>query len=133
MTITNQDVKVYRRDTAQLNVTLRTADGSLYAPTINAQIKYRIARNSHTPEADSLVSKSLNNGLTVLNSIATIELSEADTDLEPGLYHHELKIVDGLDRSTAMTGIVKIKQSLDMDTNIPLQAANFSNSGPTIP
>lgn len=120
MTITNQNVKIYRRDSARLTVTLTTAEDVPYEPAPGDEVCYRLARNATTPEADALVSKSLVSGITILAGVATIDLSEDDTDLEPGLYYHELKIIDPpSDRSTAMIGTVVIKPSLNMDTPAP--------------
>lgn len=114
MTITNQNAKVYRGDTALFDVTLTMADGAPYNPDIGAELKYRISRDWHTPEADALVSKSLGSGITVAGNIATVELLETDTDLEPGIYHHELKIVLAPDVTTAMTGSVIIRKAMNM-------------------
>jgi hypothetical protein len=121
MTIPNQNAIVYRANTAQLLITLTMADGTPYNPAIDAEIKYRIARNWHTPEADALVSKSnaVGEGITVAGQIATIELSATDTDLEPGLYHHELKIIKAPDISTSMTGTVVVRKAMKMVTPAP--------------
>jgi hypothetical protein len=115
MTIQNQNVKIYRGDSAQLKVTLSTAAGDPYTPAPGDEVKYRISRNSDSPLAEFFVSKELNAGITILASIATIDLTITDTDLEPGLYYHELKIVDPpSERATAMIGTVIIKPALDM-------------------
>lgn len=114
MTIQNQNAEAYRGNTAQFKVTLTMEDGSPYNPAIDATIKYRISRNWHTPEAEALVSKSnaVGGGITIAGAIATIDLTGSDTDLEPGLYHHELKIVKSPDISTAMTGTVIIRKAM---------------------
>lgn len=115
MTITNQNVKIYRRDSARLTVTLTTSEDAPYAPAPGDEVRYRLARNASSIEAESLVSKSLVSGITILAGVATIDLSETDTDLTPGIYYHELKIIDPpSDRATAMVGTVIIKPSLKM-------------------
>lgn len=116
MTITNQNAMIYRGDTALLEVTLTTADGTPYNPGIGGELKYRLSRDWHTPEADALVSKSLGSGITVVDNVATISLDEDDTDLDPGIYHHELKIVLAPDVTTAMVGTVVIKKAMNMVT-----------------
>lgn len=120
MTISNQNVKIYRGNNAQLKVTLTTADGDAYTPAPGDEVKYRLSRNSHSPEDEAFVTKELNAGITILAGVATIELSQTDTDLEPGLYYHEVKVVDPpLERTTAMVGTVVIKSSLNMDLIVP--------------
>jgi hypothetical protein len=116
MTITNQNLKIYRGDNAQLRVTLTTADGNAYVPAPDDQIKYRIARNADSPTDEAFVTKEYNAGITVLNGVATIEITKEDTlALLPGLYHHELKIVDPpLEVATAMVGTVIVRRALDM-------------------
>jgi hypothetical protein len=129
MTQVNQNAKVYRGDSALFQVTLTTEDGGDYVYAPGDELNYRIARNAHSPENESLVMKSLGNGLTILDSVASIDLTTEDTDLEPGLYYHELKIIDPpTERSTAMTGTVIIKPSLRMA--VPLQAAPFESGAP---
>lgn len=113
MAITNQNVKIYRGNNAQLKVTLTTSQDTVYAPAVGDLVRYRILRNAHSPEAEALVTKTLGSGLTILDGIATIEITQAETQaLEPGLYYHEIKIDDPpLERSTAMTGTVVVKSS----------------------
>ena len=131
MTITNQNAKIYRGDSAILEVTLNTEDGGNYVVAPGDALKYRIARNAHSPENEAFVVKELDQGLTVLNSIATINLTSEDTDLEPGLYHHELKIIDPpIERATVMVGTVVIKASLRMA--VPLQAMGLDSGTPTL-
>lgn len=121
MTVTNQNASIYRGDTAALLVTLTMANGTPYDPEIGAELKYRISRDWHTPEADNLVSKGLGTGITVVGNLATIDLLETDTDLDPGVYHHELKIIDpvAVDVATAMTGTVVIKRAMNMVVPTP--------------
>jgi hypothetical protein len=120
MTITNQNVKIYRGNNAQLKVTLTTAEGDEYAPSPGDEVKYRLTRNAHSPEEESFISKELDAGITIAGGIATIELSPTETDLDPGIYYHELKIVDPpLEKSTGMVGTVVIKPSLRMEAVTP--------------
>lgn len=110
MAITNQNVSVYRGDSTILTVTLEDSNGDAYAPQPGDTVLYRVARNSHSLDADAFITKTLNSGLTILAGVATIELSPTDTDLEPGLYHHMIRIVDPpSDRSTVMTGTFKVR------------------------
>lgn len=118
MTITNQNAKIYRGDNAQIKVTLETAEGDVYTPAPGDEVKYRIARNAHSPDSEAFVIKELDDGLTILAGVATIEITSEETALmEPGLYHHQIKIVDPpLERSTVMTGTVIVKAAMPMVT-----------------
>jgi hypothetical protein len=129
MTTTNQNAFIRRGDTASIDVTLTDAAGEPYDVNgIGGELKYRIARNWHTPENEALVLKSLGNGITAAGNIATVEISEADSDLDPGVYYHELKIIKTPDVSTAMTGTVIIRKALKM--SVPLEAANLASGAP---
>jgi hypothetical protein len=120
MTITNQNVIIYRGDSAVLEIDLTMADGTPYDPESATIFKYRLSRNAHTPEADATISKEEGDGITIADNTASVELSPTDTDLPPGLYYHELKAIDEPDDvSTMMTGTVVIKRSLNMTTPTP--------------
>jgi len=114
VTITNQDVKIYRGDTATLFVTLTQADGSPFDPTVSVEIRWRMARNWHTPESEALVRKQLGEGIELTAGGVNIDLEAADTDVFPGIYYHELKVWDVGDVMTAMTGAMVIKPSVQM-------------------
>ena len=116
MAITNQNLKVYRGDNAQVKVTLTTATGDVYVPAPGDEVKYRISRNADSPVAEYFVTKDLGSGITILAGVATIEITAAQTRaLEPGIYYHELKIVDPpLEVATAMVGNVIVKPALGM-------------------
>lgn len=121
MTITNQNAKIYRGDNAQLQVTLTTSSGDEYTPAPGDEVKYRISRNASSPEDEAFVRKELDDGITILDGVATIELTKEDTAaLEPGLYHHEVKITDPpLERATVMVGTVIVKAALNMEPVTP--------------
>lgn len=117
MTIQNQTVKVNRGDTVLLFVALTQADGTPFDPTINAVMRWRLSRTSHTPEDKSLVRKSIGDGIEVVTSPVkgcNITLEAGDTDFFPGLYYHELKVWDVGDVTTAMTGTFIIRRVLAM-------------------
>lgn len=123
MTITNQDIKLYRGDTATLFVSLNMADGQPFDPTINATFKWRMSANWHTPESEALVRKELGSGIALATGGVNIALVSADSDFAPGLYYHELKVFDTGDVTTAMTGTVVIKRSVRMgDSSEPAAA-----------
>lgn len=112
MTQTNQNFKVYRGDNALLTIALTQADGSEFETPLNAVLKWRMALNWHSPEDETLVSKSLGAGLEVVEGGVSVELAADDTDFQPGLYHHELRIFDGDDIAMAMVGTMVIKNAI---------------------
>lgn len=114
MTITNQDVDVYRGDSALLEIQLTDANGDPFALTAGGTIKYRIANTSHASEDEVLVRKELGNGVDLFEGVASVSLLSEDTDLTPQSYYHELKIYDLGDVATAMTGNFQVRQALKM-------------------
>lgn len=126
MTTTNQDRQIYRGNTATLSFTFSEPVSS------TATFKWRMARTWHSPELATLARKALGTGLTPVTkevvteppSIpavfeivgATVDLTEVETDLVPGLYYHELKVFDGGKVSTAIVGTVVIKRAIAMAT-----------------
>ena len=125
MTITNQNIKLYRGDTAQVAVTLTQADGSPFDPSINAVLKWRLTDNAHSSEDEAHVRKELGEGITLAaGGVINILLTAADTDLDPGLYYHELKIFDEGDVATAMTGFLVVRHALQLGSlPVPSQMA----------
>jgi hypothetical protein len=133
MTVTNQNAVIYRGNTAILQVTLTDSDGDPYAPGGGAVVRYRISRNWYDMEEAALVVKGLGTGITILAGVATIDITAEETELEPGLYYHELKITDGPDVSTSMVGTVIVKKSLTMvPTQVQLQALTLSTGAPVL-
>lgn len=122
MTITNQDVDVYRGDSALLEIQLTDANGDPFALTAGGTIKYRVAATSHAEENEAFIRKELGKGVDLTNGVAEITLLSEDTDILPQDYYHELKIYDLGDVATAMTGNFKIRQALRMPQVKQVQA-----------
>ena len=119
MTARNQNFKVYRGNSAVLSVMLTMADGSAYDPTIpNITMRWRLSRTSHSPESEALSRKSDSDGISIIAGGVEIVLNSEDTDFIPGVYYHELKIWDGEDVDTAMTGFAIISGSIPMGDNL---------------
>jgi hypothetical protein len=115
MTITNQDVDVYRGDSALLEISLTDANGDPFALTAGGTLKYRVAPTAHSSEDESVIRKELGAGIDLFDGVAEITLLSDDTDhIVPEDYYHELKIYDLGDVATAMTGNFKVRQSLQM-------------------
>lgn len=135
MTKRNQNAKIYRGDSAQIVVAVTQADGTPYDPTIGALLRYRMAKTSHATDNESLVRKSsaASDGITSTPlGAVTIVLNPENTDFEPGVYYHELKIWDGVDVATAMTGAFIIRRAIPMGDRIaPTGNIKLSAVAPT--
>lgn len=128
----NQNVKVYRANSASLVIAVVQADGTPYDPTLGAEVFYRMARTSYSPESEALVKKSLGNGITNETGGLTVVINPEDSDFDPGIYYHELRIWDSGDVSTAMVGAFIIKAGLPMGHDAYPSAAQISLSA-TVP
>ena len=134
MTIKNQNVKINQGDTVTLFVALTQADGTPFDPSINAVMKWRLLRNAYDNVSEALVRKDLGSGITVVTAPikgVNIVLNVIDTNLPVRYYHHELKIWDVNDVTTAMTGLVIVKRAVQMvkEDMISPAAKSFSLSG----
>lgn len=114
MTITNQDVDVYRGDSALLEIQLTDANGDPFALTAGGTLKYRVAPTAHASEDETLIRKELGAGIDLLDGVAEVTLLSEDTDIIPQDYYHELKIYDLGDVATSMTGNFKVRWALRM-------------------
>jgi hypothetical protein len=114
MTITNQDVDVYRGDSAELEITLTDVNGNPFVLPAGGTIKYRVAPTAHSSEDETLIRKELGVGIDLNTGVATVSLLSEDTELIPDSYYQELKIYDGTDIATAMTGNFQVRQALSM-------------------
>lgn len=126
MTIRNQNVKVYRSNSALLSVAVTHADGTPYDPSLGAQFRYRMALTSHADDSEAYVQKSLGKGIATITGGVNITLNPEDTDFDPGIYYHELQVTDGSDKSTAMVGAFVIKKSVRMGDTIHALQGNLA-------
>ena len=128
MTIRNQNAKINRGDSVTLFVALTQADGTPFDPSLNAVMKWRLLRNAYDTEPGALVRKDLGSGITVVVAPIkgiNISLSAIDTNLfAPRFYYHELKIWDGVDITTAMTGLIILKRSVQMVKELNVEPAS---------
>ena len=113
MAIGNQDAKVYRGDSLLLHVELSQADGTPFDAS-GSDLEWMVATSPSSLETDAVIRKTLGEGITVVEGGVDIALSTTDTDLPVGAYCHQLRIVDGDDASTAMTGTVVIRPAMNM-------------------
>lgn len=110
MTITNQIIDIRRGDSYSISVALTNADGGIFntaEPGIT--MKWTLATSSN---GEALVTKTLEDGLTLETGGVVIALTAEDTDLVPKLYYHELKVFDGDDVATTMVGTVVVRRTL---------------------
>jgi hypothetical protein len=121
MTVANQDFRVYRGDSCQIDVALTAADGTTFRIDAGTQLRWVMTRFP-SDESKAAVVKTLNDGIGPIDGGVLISLSATDTDLPPGQYYHELKIFDVADVATAMTGTVVIQRSAKMSAPMSVEA-----------
>lgn len=128
MTIRNQNVRVYRANSASITIGVTQADGSAYDPTLGAQFRYRVALTSHADDSDAFVIKSLGAGITQVTGGVAVALAPEDTsELDPNIvYYHELQVIDGVDKSTAMTGAFVVKKAVGMGDTVHVLQGNLA-------
>ncbi len=113
MTATEQNVTMYRGDTAIITVTVTDSDNEDVAKNLIGCTARYIATSRGVA---AITKTSVDDGGIVLTTpasgILTITLDPEDTaDLEPGLYEHEVEITDGDGNvSTVTVGTLSIKQ-----------------------
>lgn len=103
MTVTNQNIIIYRGNDAELDIPITDVNGDGYDLSGACNLYYVI---EFEPGSGSVLRKTSGSGITVSGSVATIVLTDTDTyALMPGNYCHSLLIVDSSNLvSTAMTG-----------------------------
>jgi len=127
MTIRNQNAKINRGDSVTLFVALTQADGTPFDPTLEAVIKWRLLRNAYDMESSALVRKDLGAGITIVTAPikgVNISLSALDTNIFPRYYFHELKVFDGGDVTTAMSGLIILKRAVQMVKELGVEPAS---------
>lgn len=125
MTVRNQNVKVYRANSATISIAVTQADGTPYDPTLNAQFRYRVALTSHADDSEAMVQKSLGAGIVSITGGVAITINPEDSDFDPGIYYHELQVIDGVDKSTAMIGAFVVKKAVRMGDTIHVLQGNL--------
>jgi hypothetical protein len=114
MTATNQDFRVYAGDSAVLDVTLSTADGTPLQLDDTVHLKWLMTRYPQD-ESKAVIVKTLGDGIEKVDAGVAISLVNNDTAGLPfGAYRHELKIWNGPDTNTAMVGTAVIMKCVRM-------------------
>ncbi len=122
MTITNQNLDIYRGDSAVVFVGLTDEAGNPFDATTATAIHYRVAKTTHAANNEALIFKEMNAGIAAAEGGINITFNSSDTDLLPAVYYHELKVLGSIlgAVSTALTGNVVIRRALAM--GVPQQA-----------
>jgi len=131
MTVTNQDLSVYRGDSATIFVELFDAAGGPFDPTTAVAIRYRVATSPHAVNSEALIAKDMANGISAAEGGVNITLDTTDTTLPPATYYHELKIYESSlgDVATAMTGSFVVRRALTMGSEMQAQLTLVGGSG----
>lgn len=113
--VLNQNAVVFRGNSASLVVALTQADGTPYDPTLDVEIRYRAARSRYADESECVIRKESGAGVSDLGGGSiSVDLEPSDSDIDPGVYYHELRIWDGTDVATALIGALIVKPALKM-------------------
>jgi hypothetical protein len=120
-----QNLFLYRGDTKLLTILVKDLAGSIFDFT-DAWAKWWLTRNPDSIGDDVLITKStaVGGGMVILTpatgGLVQVQLDEHDTDLDTGLYYHELKVWKGTDIATSMRGTVYMRATLSMPAGDPL-------------
>jgi len=118
LTVTNQNFRIFRGNDAVIGVELTKEDGRPYPNPLpdGVTMKWQMTRDLSRDFADPVISKDTSSGITSVDGGIEIELTEADSDLPPGLYYHQLSVYDASDPdadSTAMTGFCVVEPAAE--------------------
>ncbi len=132
--LSGQNFRMYRGNSQLINVALSHEDGTPYDPGLGAQIKWRLTKNAHSSDEDSLISKSLGNGINQISGGVAIVIDAQDSDIAPGIYYHEMKVWDSGDVATAFIGHALVRSTVRMgDSLVPLsREVTLSGDAPTV-
>ena len=112
MAAEGQDFKMTAGDTRVIKIAVTTTSGAA-VDLSGATARWRLARSVR---GSALVQKSTASGISIdePTGIVTVTIAAADTEgFKPGLYYHELEIVDGGGAvSTVTTGKVTMTGAL---------------------
>lgn len=130
-----QNFTLYRGDSKTLIIQCRDATGAVFDLT-DSTIKWWLARNPYSVGEDVLIAKSsaANDGIIIrvpaTSGVIEVALNERDTDLEPGLFYHELKTFLNDAIATSMRGTVYVRDTLNMPSGNPLFAMVLTLGSP---
>ncbi len=116
MTVTNQNLEIYRGDSAVVFVGLTDEAGEPFDANTATAIHYRVSKTTHALNNEAVIFKEMNAGIAAAEGGINISFNSNDTDLLPALYYHELKILGSVlgEVSTAFVGNVTIRRALKM-------------------
>lgn len=89
MTITSQDIPaLYVGSSDSISFTLSDSNGDPFVLPLNGDIEWRLAKTAHAIESETLIRKSLNDGIILEDNVAEVSLTRTDTAfLQPGGAH----------------------------------------------
>ena len=101
MSIKNKDIQIYQGETKSLIFEIFEKDGTK-KKLVGSHITFSLVYNEEIK-----MTKTEINGIVINNNLATVLLSEEDTDLNKGQFGYELKIKDS-DDNVAIVSIGNI-------------------------
>jgi hypothetical protein len=89
----NQTVQMPAGDSRRIVIPVKDQAGA-DLPLTGATVRWWMAKSAWSKDADVLIKKTTDAGISVSGSTATVMLAPADTDaIPPGAYYHEAEIV----------------------------------------
>jgi hypothetical protein len=131
MTMTNQDIALYKGESRLLFVEIDLADGQPFDPE-GSTLQWWVGKStSAIANGDVVIKKALGTGINLVTGGIEIELLAEDTaDLVPNYYAHQLAIFGPAgDVSIALVGTMVLRPSMDMRSRPALQTGAASAHG----
>lgn len=100
--------EMYEGDTQELVITVTTIDNSPVELNTASSISFSIVNDSGT----NMLTKTLDDGIEVLNNVFTVKIQPEDTEGYSGAFNCEAEVIDGLGNvSTVLQGQIEIKKT----------------------
>lgn len=110
------DVSIIKRDDVELQFTFVDADGN--AVNLTGGVVYLTVKSRKTDtDANAVISKEKNSFSAPVTGVMTFDLTDAETDIDPGLYYFDVQFKDSSDKiSSSVVGRMRVTQ--DVTTRI---------------
>jgi hypothetical protein len=116
--ITGQDrrVDLFQGNSAQISVTVTNADGTAFDLT-DAVAQWWVTWSALAQDSETQLRKDTSAGISIADPTTgklVIDITAHDSSQLIGPYYHEMKVTQGADVVTTMTGLFLVKRNLAM-------------------
>lgn len=91
MSCTTSDMQVIRRDDVAFEITFKDSDGVAIDIT-GATVFFTVKKRITDPDSEAVISKTITSFTDPTNGLATLQLSNTDTDITPGKYVFDIQL-----------------------------------------